>query len=106
MAHVLVAVIQPLEPFSDPAYHCFDRRHPQPWKPLKDPVIHHSGHCLAGILNNTHGQIHEPGVSIPIPFTAGVVGMPDEVEAYTQVKILRGGPDRVKVRMPKTPDLN
>src|SRR5215510_7990617 len=86
MAHILVTVIHPLKPFPDPAYHCLDRCHPQPWKTLKDPVIYHGSHSLAGVLNNTHSQIHEPGVTIAIPFTTGVVRVPDEVKADTQVE--------------------
>src|SRR5229473_3190754 len=47
MPHVLVAIVDPLEPFADPSDHRLDRSRAQPRKTLEHAVDHHRGQRLA-----------------------------------------------------------
>src|SRR5260221_4007037 len=101
MAHVLVAIINSHKPLSYPADHGFNRRHSEPGKALKNSIVHHRGHRLTGILDDVHGEVHKPRVTVTVPLTAGVMRMPHQVKANAEVKILRSGPDRIKVWLTK-----
>src|ERR1700694_2281272 len=93
VAEILVAVVDPLEPFPDPSGHRFDRAHAQAREALEHAVVHHRGQRDARILHVHHRDVHEAGIASAVPLAAGVVGMADEMDTHGEVEVLRRGPD-------------
>src|SRR5215813_14172131 len=97
MAHISVAVVNPLEPFADPSRHRFDSTHPQTWKALKDSVDHHGREHLTGVLQQIHREIHQTGLGITTKITAHIIIVRNHVQPYRQVEVLCGRPYRIEI---------
>src|SRR4029450_9476510 len=67
-----------------------------------NPVVHHRGYRVARVLNDTHGEIHKPGVAVLKPLTPRIMRVSDQMQPDTQVETLSRSPHGVEVGMTET----
>src|SRR5690348_15770190 len=99
MAHVLVPIINTLQPFTHPSGHRLDRADAKPRVALEHAIDDHRGQRLARVLDEAHREIHHRRLRVVIEIAAGIMTMRDEMEADGEVEILRRRPNRVEIRM-------
>jgi hypothetical protein len=80
MFHVLVTVLEALEPLADPACHRLDHSHAQPRKALEDTVVAHYSECDSRTLYDVHRDPHKTGIAVAEVLASGVMSVADQVQ--------------------------